>query len=51
MVPGMHDEIAILRTDAAMAVYGRIAGLLNQYLQAWDRPARERGQGVSAVEP
>jgi hypothetical protein len=47
-----RDEIAILHTDAVLAIYDRVAGLLSQYLAAWGSgTARERGEARSAVEP
>jgi len=41
-----------MHTDAALATYDRMAGLLGQYVAAWGSgTAAERGTARSAVEP
>jgi hypothetical protein len=44
-------DVAILHTDAALAIYDRMAALLSQYMTAWGSgTAAERGIARSAVE-
>ena len=47
-----RDDVAIMHTDAVLAVYDQMADLLRQYLAAWGSgTAAERGTARSAVEP